>query len=190
MNHAIYSPERVNKIVLLGPMGIPSSTLKVVFCLTSLLIPTDSKKERMVKWTLGGNPLAIEAFAEYMQIAMNSRSQSAMPMKISNKKLKSFKAPALLFLGGNDGPIGDAEKAANRSQTYIAGGLDTNACVRNIIVPYQKYSCNFWQKIDFFRREIEVSSFPDTSCTGFPLRSNKFQVSHRILRTSNNRQRT
>lgn len=105
LNFASYAPHRVNKLVLLAPQGLGSGSLKVVFWLFSvLLFPTERIKKGFVRWTLGENKLANEAFGEYLLTVMNlkCRSKIATPVKLPNEILGKVVSPTLLFVGKND----------------------------------------------------------------------------------------
>lgn len=59
MNHAIHAPERVKRIALLGPMGLPSwwTTLKVLSHLWKVfLFPTQANIDQITQWALGDDP--------------------------------------------------------------------------------------------------------------------------------------
>ncbi|MCP4895985.1 MAG: alpha/beta fold hydrolase [bacterium] len=122
LNLAIHAPERVDRIALLGPMGIPPVTLKVMIRLLSLaLFPTEGKKERLIDWAIGDHPAAVETYGEYLRAAMDcaSRVRVAPPKKLSEKELARINAPTLLILGGKDGPIGDPDRSARRAKRTI-----------------------------------------------------------------------
>ena len=124
MNHAIHAPERVRRIVLLGPMGLPSwwTTLKVMSHLWSvLLLPTQSNIDRMIRWALGDNPQAREAFADLMKAGVDDRSKIrlAPPLNLSDKQLRKIKSPALLMLGERDNVIGNAGEVSKRAKRLI-----------------------------------------------------------------------
>ncbi|MCL4517406.1 MAG: alpha/beta hydrolase [Firmicutes bacterium] len=119
MNYAIYAPDRVNRIALLGPLGIRSS-FQVLFRLMSVvLFPVQANKRSLIQWTLGDNPRARDAYTEYMLTAVNCRNRLGTPYAISGDNLRRIKAPVLLVLGGSDNPIGSAEKAAARAEKLI-----------------------------------------------------------------------
>ncbi|HLF73131.1 MAG TPA: alpha/beta fold hydrolase [Anaerolineales bacterium] len=123
MNHAIHAAERVRRIVLLGPMGLPSwlTTLKVLSHLWSvLLFPTRSNLNRIIRWALGDAPSVSEAFAGYLSIGASSRSRRlAPPLNLSDDQLRKIKPATLLMLGARDNVIGNANEAARRARRQI-----------------------------------------------------------------------
>lgn len=120
MNMAIHNPDRVSRLVLLGPMGIRLN-LEVFFRLFWLATkPTEAKKRNLIQWVLGENQSVREAFEEYMYIATNCKGRMAPPVKITNRKLRQLKVPTLLILGGRDRAVGNPGKAAFRARKLIS----------------------------------------------------------------------
>lgn len=125
MNHAIHAPERVKRIVLLGPMGLPSwwTTLKVLAHLWSVfLFPTHSNIERIIRWALGKDPSVHAAFANFITTGAKNffTYKVAPPLSLPDNQLREIKAPALLMLGERDNVIGNAREAAKRAKRLIA----------------------------------------------------------------------
>jgi Predicted hydrolases or acyltransferases (alpha/beta hydrolase superfamily) len=119
MNMAIFKPERVNRLVLLGPMGLRLN-LEVFLRLFRLMIKADeTNKKSLIQWILGENQVVKKEFTEYMLIATNCKGRLGNPLKISGSRLKQLKTPTLLFLGGEDKAIGAPEKAAFRARKFI-----------------------------------------------------------------------
>lgn len=124
MNHAIYAPERVRRMVLLGPMGLPSwwRTLKVMTHLWSVfLFPTRSNIDRIIRWALGDDPRVHDAFADFMRMGAKSWTslRVAPPLNLSDDQLRKVKSPALLMLGERDNVIGDARAVGGRAKELI-----------------------------------------------------------------------
>ena len=124
MNHAIHAPERVRRIVLLGPMGLPSwwTTLKVMSHLWSVfLFPTRSNIDRIIRWALGDDPKVHKAFADFMRMGVNSWKtlRVAPPLNLSDDQLRKIKSSTLLMLGERDNVIGDAKAVGDRAKRLI-----------------------------------------------------------------------
>lgn len=119
MNMAIEKPERIDRLILLGPMGLRLN-LEVFFRLLGLVMrPTEAKKKSLIQWTLGENEAVRQDFEEYMFIATNCKGRLGNPLKISGSRLRQLKAPTLLILGGRDRAIGIPGKAAVRARKLI-----------------------------------------------------------------------
>ncbi|NOH02740.1 MAG: alpha/beta hydrolase [Chloroflexi bacterium] len=123
MSHAIHAPERVKRMVLLRPMGLPSwwTTLKVLSHLWSVfLFPTQSNIERTIHWALGENS-SVRAAADF--IATGARNFStykvAPPLPVLDDQLRKIKTPMLLMLGERDNVIGNALEIAKRARRFI-----------------------------------------------------------------------
>lgn len=120
MNCAIYLPERIDHLVLLGPMGIKANTLGVMIRLFKVLIfPSQKNKETLTKWVLGENKYVNEKMAEYMNTAMNCEGKMAIPKRIPKRHLEKIEAKTLLVLGKKDHPIGNPEKNARFAKKHI-----------------------------------------------------------------------
>lgn len=124
MNHAIHFPERVKRIVLLGPMGLPSwwTTLKVLSHLWKVfLFPTQANIDQITQWALGDHPAVRAAFADFIARGAKdaSKFRLAPPLPIPAAQLRNIKSPALLMLGEHDNPIGNANEVAKRAKRLI-----------------------------------------------------------------------
>jgi pimeloyl-ACP methyl ester carboxylesterase len=124
MNRAIYAPECVRRLVLLGPMGLPSvrATLGVLAPMMSHVVrPTDAKLERIITRSLGVGKRVNREFRAWMRILGRCRPRVGQPFHIPGRKLRMIEAPTLIILGGKDGLIGSATAAARRARRNIAG---------------------------------------------------------------------
>jgi pimeloyl-ACP methyl ester carboxylesterase len=123
MNRAICAPERVRRLALLGPMGLPSwrATLGVLGPMMSHVVrPTDAKLERIITRSLGEGERVNREFRAWMRILGRCRPRLGQPFHIAGRKLRTIKAPTLVILGGRDGLIGSATVAAGRARRNIA----------------------------------------------------------------------
>lgn len=124
MHRAINAPRSVRRLVLLGPMGLPSwvSTLRLLGPLMSLALrPTDAKRDRMMRRGFGDGERVNREMGPWMKIAGKCRARVGQPFKIPDAGLRKIQSPTLLFLGGKDGAIGSAAAAAKRARRTIAG---------------------------------------------------------------------
>ena len=124
LNRAIYAPDRVGRLALLGPMGLPSwrVTLGVLGPMMSqVLHPTDAKLEKIVTRSLGDGESVNREFRPWMRIMAKCKPRLGQPLHIPGGKLRMIKAPTLVVLGEEDGLIGSATAAAKRARRDIAG---------------------------------------------------------------------
>lgn len=118
---ASHFPQRVDRLALIGPMGVASLNPEVLGRILSLvLLPTEEKKRAMVDWTLGDSPVARKELEEYMHTAMSSAGRMAIPHELSEADLQRVRAPVLLVLAEKDGPVGAPAGALARARPNIA----------------------------------------------------------------------
>ncbi len=111
MNCAAELPERVEKLVLLGPMGLKANTFKAMRKLSKLLMnPSDKNKRELTAWVLGDDETVNKEVVPLINAAMNCEGRMPIPKKIPQKTLRKIDAKTLLILGDNDNPIGDPER--------------------------------------------------------------------------------
>lgn len=125
MHYAMHAPERVRRLVLLVPMGLPNwlQTIRVLVRLATIPIGlTPSRMERTLSYLMGDDPkpraLAGDWFREVF--TRKCRMKMAGPTSISCERLRAIRAPTLIILGGRDQLVGSAERAAHRAKSSIA----------------------------------------------------------------------
>jgi pimeloyl-ACP methyl ester carboxylesterase len=120
INHAIFAPERVRKIVLMAPSGLNitlSQVLPKIF--HYLLFPAETNRERLIKWFLGDNPTTHEALYDQMWLATQGIPKVPIPILITGRMLNQVMAPTLFILGEND-PVISATIGTRRIQQYLS----------------------------------------------------------------------
>jgi pimeloyl-ACP methyl ester carboxylesterase len=119
MNHAIYAPGHVRRLVLLGPMGLSpwraNLGVLVPFAWYAMR-PTDAKFERIIFRALGEGERVNREFRPWMLIMGKCKPKTGQPFHLSSRKLRTIKAPTLVILGGKDGLVGSATAAASRAR--------------------------------------------------------------------------
>jgi pimeloyl-ACP methyl ester carboxylesterase len=119
MNHAIYAPDRVRRLVLLGPMGLPPwrATLAVLIPFVWYVMrPTEAKFDRIIVRSLGEGERANREFRPWMRLMGKGKARVGQPFRIPGRELRTIKAPTLVILGGKDGLVGSAAAAAKRAR--------------------------------------------------------------------------
>lgn len=119
-HYAARSPERVRRLVLLVPMGLPSwtQTVRVLARLMSLLVgQSPARIEQALSWMMGDNPAVRALIGDWMKevIRQHCRARVPNPLPLAAALLARVHAPTLLILGGRDRLIGDAGRAAARA---------------------------------------------------------------------------
>jgi pimeloyl-ACP methyl ester carboxylesterase len=127
MNHAIYAPDRLRRLVLLGPMGLPPwhATLAVLVPFAGYAMrPTEAKFERIIFRALGEGERANRAFRPWMRLMGKGKARVGQPIRIPGRKLRTIKAPTLVVLGGKDGLVGSAAAAAKRARIIPSSEIE------------------------------------------------------------------
>ena len=124
MNHAIYAPERLRRLVVLGPMGLPPWRATVAVLgpfISQRLRPTEAKLETIITRSLGDGDRVNREFRPWMRIMGYTKALVGQPFHIPARELRRIHTPTLVVLGGNDGLVGNAAAAARRARSNIDG---------------------------------------------------------------------
>lgn len=117
-NYALYAPERVEKLVLLGPMGVTPATADVAMKLMfGAFFPIKPIKDAMFHWALGDNPVVRKACGEWFRLILDGAGRKGPPpLTFTPAQLQQIEMPVLLVLGAQDGLVGDPEKVKPLAQ--------------------------------------------------------------------------
>lgn len=116
-NYALYAPERVEKLVLLGPMGYAGTNASILRIMLAQFFPLKPIQENTFRWAFGDNPKLDERFGEWFQLLMAGVfPHKARPTGFAPEQLQSLKVPVLLVLGEKDNLVGDPENAKTLAQ--------------------------------------------------------------------------
>jgi pimeloyl-ACP methyl ester carboxylesterase len=111
-SYALHAPERVDKVVLLGPMGYAGTSSSVARILLASLFPLKPIQEDTVRWSFGDDPAVLDAYGDWLLTVIDGvASKQARPTEFSSEQLGSLQVPVLLVLGARDNLVGDPEKA-------------------------------------------------------------------------------
>jgi pimeloyl-ACP methyl ester carboxylesterase len=114
-NYALYAPERVKKLALLGPMGYSSTTDMASLRIAMVsMIPFKPLQNTTVTWALGDSPVVLDTTEEWFREVMSGTFPSvARPVRFTSEQLQSIEIPVLLVLGDEDRLLGKPEKASS-----------------------------------------------------------------------------
>ena len=111
-NYALYAPERVEKLALLGPMGYAGavqSTLRITF---AQVFPLKPIQESTFGWAFSDNAKLKEEFEAWFLLIMNDYNPAKVaPLPLSAEERQSLKMPVLFVFGERDNLVGDPEAA-------------------------------------------------------------------------------
>ena len=117
-NYALNAPERVKKLILLGPMGVTPATASVaVKLMVGTLFPIPLSKDAMYHWALGDNPVVHEACGEWFRTILDGAGRKGPPpLTFTPAELGQIEMPVLLVLGTRDALVGDPAKVIPLAQ--------------------------------------------------------------------------
>lgn len=116
-NYALYAPERVEKLVLLGPMGYAGTNASILRIVIAQFFPLKPIQESTFRWAFSDNPQLEEEFGEWFRLLMSGTfPQKARPTTFTAEQRQSLEVPVLLILGEKDNLVGDPENAKALAQ--------------------------------------------------------------------------
>lgn len=116
-NFALHAPDRVVKLVLLGPMGYGGTAGSVFRIMLTQFFPLKGVQKRTIAWAFGDNPGVAGMFGEWFPLLMTETfPRKARPVQFTADELSSLQAPVLLILGSRDNLVGDPEKSRALAQ--------------------------------------------------------------------------
>ena len=116
---ALTAPERVERLVLAGPMGItPLSLGSMLRMMVASVLPRPSVTQRTSRWALGTSPNVTDRFGDWFTAVLDavaSPPRVARPVPLEPDEFGRVEVPVLLLLGTRDPLVGDVERAADRA---------------------------------------------------------------------------
>ena len=111
-SYALYAPERVEKLVLLGSMGYGFTPLTILTMMIAQGFPLKPVQEATFRWAFGSAPQVNESFGEWFRIYMKGTLPTPIPPStFTPEQLRSMQVPVLAFFGTKDGVVGNSQKA-------------------------------------------------------------------------------
>ena len=109
-NMALYAPDRVEKIILCGPMGYTGTNASVLRILFTTMFPVKPVQDSATRWAFGDDPRINAEVGDWFGLILQGViSRQARPQPFTREQLGSFKLPVLLLLGSRDGLVGNPE---------------------------------------------------------------------------------
>lgn len=111
-NFALYYPERVEKLALLGPMGYAGATETVTRIMLTQFFPLKQVQESMLHWAFGDGPELNEEVGEWFRLFVTQTvPQKVAPLPLPAAQRQSLSLPVLFVFGKGDNLVGDPEAA-------------------------------------------------------------------------------
>jgi pimeloyl-ACP methyl ester carboxylesterase len=110
-NYALHNPERVEKLVLLGPMGYAGATRSIMTIMLAQMFPLKPIQESTFRWAFSNDPKLEQAFGEWFRLVMNCFPKKVAPFPLKAQDRQSIQVPVLFIFGERDNLVGDPVKA-------------------------------------------------------------------------------
>jgi pimeloyl-ACP methyl ester carboxylesterase len=112
-NYALHFPERVDKLVLLGPMGYSGATRTIATIMLAQFFPLRPVQARTFRWAFSDDPRLEEGFGDWFRLIMSGTTPAKVaPLPFKPEQRQSVQVPVLLVLGERDNLVGDPARAA------------------------------------------------------------------------------
>jgi pimeloyl-ACP methyl ester carboxylesterase len=109
---ALHAPQRVRKLVLLGPMGYSGATQSVLRIMSAQFFPLKPIQESTFRWAFSDDAKLGEEFGEWFRLVMTGLNPvKVAPLPLKPEQRQRIQAPVLLVLGKRDNLVGDPAKA-------------------------------------------------------------------------------
>jgi pimeloyl-ACP methyl ester carboxylesterase len=116
-NYSLYAPERVKKLVLLGPMGYAGTNASVMRIMLAQFFPLKPIQDSTTRWAFGESTEVVKTVDGWFQLFMTETfPKKARPTEFSAEQRQSLSIPILLVLGKNDQLVGNPENAIAKAQ--------------------------------------------------------------------------
>jgi pimeloyl-ACP methyl ester carboxylesterase len=116
-NYALYAPERVQKLVLLGPMGYAGATQSILRIMLAQFFPLKSIQESTFRWAFSDSDRLEEDFGQWFRLFMSeSTPKKVAPLPLPAEERQSIQVPVLFVFGEKDNLVGDPQAAADLVQ--------------------------------------------------------------------------
>lgn len=111
---AIHYPERVEKMVLMGPMGYAGANESIRRIMFAQFFPLEPIQKATFKWAFSDSEDLINEFGEWFTLTLTGYTGGAIrvsPSALSPEQRQSIEVPVLFIFGTRDNLVGDPEEA-------------------------------------------------------------------------------
>jgi len=111
-NLAVHRPERVERLILLGPMGYAGATGAVLRIMGAQFFPIELIQDATFRWAFSDAPNVIAEFNLWFRLLMSETFPAKVaPLPLPAQERQSISAPTLFVFGSRDNLVGDPEAA-------------------------------------------------------------------------------
>lgn len=111
-NIALYAPERVEKLALLGPMGYSGAIQSVFRIMFAQYFPLKPVQESTFRWAFSNNPDLLDEFGDWFELIMTGyKPAKVAPLPLKPEQRKQIKVPVLFVFGERDNLVGNPQAA-------------------------------------------------------------------------------
>jgi len=112
-NYAMYYPERVEKLALLGPMGYAGAFKSSMMIMFAQFFPLEPIQDSTFRWAFSDAAVLKADYEEWFRLVMSGYNANAkiMPMPFSAEERQRLSVPVLFVFGTRDNLVGDPEAA-------------------------------------------------------------------------------
>lgn len=125
-NIAVHRPERVDRLILLGPMGYAGATGAVLRIMGAQFFPLEPIQDATFRWAFSDAPNVIAEFDVWFRLLMSDTFPvKVAPLPLPPEERQSIAAPTLFIFGTRDNLVGDPEAA----RTVVSDMPDASVAV-------------------------------------------------------------
>jgi pimeloyl-ACP methyl ester carboxylesterase len=111
LNYAIHHPERIEKLALLGAMGLtPSTNENIQRIALAQLFPLKWVQDNTIQWSFGDKPELRSQIDEWFYLVFQTAPQQSPPTTMKAEELQKVNVTTLAVLGTKDNLMGDLVK--------------------------------------------------------------------------------
>jgi pimeloyl-ACP methyl ester carboxylesterase len=122
LRFALAAPERVERLALLGPMGIVPLGLRAALRMTAVnMFPKEARVARTTRWAIGSAAEVVDQYGPWFSAVLRSIAtppRVGRPVALKPDEMRRLAMPVLLVLGNRDNLVGDPLKAARRAASF------------------------------------------------------------------------